>query len=241
MTTVTAFYYDYKYETERMLKTLAYFHPEVNVDLRNREEIYSTPGFIGSYVYPSTGVYFFKKYGQYIHIDGDVLIVDKIDELFDTTYDAIAGRNNSDNNYAGRDRGFTLPGLDPMKYVNAGIHTVNSEDFVEEWMRACVNNTYTNIAFGEQGVLNELFRSGRYTTKILDPVEKMELWGSSFIEGTTGMHDLWKQIEVKYDSLFLGAKKIKMMHIAGGGRKPPLKDLLSREVCQWLGDVLNVS
>jgi len=235
---VSAFYFTFKPELDRMLKSLYHFHPEINVSIMTREDISKLDGYIGGYYYATIGKNLAKKYDGVTHIDADVIVVDKIDCLFATDVDVLAGRNNSDNNMAGKDRGFTLPGLDPMKYVNAGIHTVNNINFWEDWYSACIDHGY-KVQHGEQGILNELFHSGKYTSRIIDPVDSDIYLGTSFQYGTVTMWDSWKNIIVKDNGLYLNNKRIKMLHIAGGGLKPPLKDLLTKEVCDFIETIIN--
>src|SRR6185436_16677411 len=99
---VSTFYIDYKFEHDRMIKSLLHFHPEVNIETLNKDEIRAmqAQGRFSVCYYPEIELHLFEKYSTVKHIDGDVIIVDKIDELFDDTTDARAGRNNSDNNKA---------------------------------------------------------------------------------------------------------------------------------------------
>lgn len=225
---------DYKFEHDQMIKSLLHFHPESNLEILNKEEMAKIP--FNGFTYPVIELPLLKKYSTVTHIDADVIVVDRIDELFDDTSDVRAGRNNSDNNRAATGPGFTLDDISWDKYVNAGIHSVSSEQFMQDWYNVCATQT---LPFGEQGALNKLFNSGKYNAKLLDPIESSVYYGSSFIEGTRTYWDVWKNIVVKDDHLELNNKRIKMIHWAGNCAKPPISTLVTPEVNDFIRNILD--
>lgn len=233
MKCVTCHYIDYKSQMDRMLKMLTHFHPDMNIEVFNREDINRFG--VTDFYYPSLEIHLIDKYSTITHIDADVFIVDRIDELFDDSSDVRAGRNNSDTNKAGKDPGFTLPGLDPMLYVNAGIHSTSGGKFLEDWYKTCMERGH-DFPFGEQGVLNYLFHSGNYNSKLLDPVESNIYYGSSTMDGdNSNWWKSWKNFVVVGDHLEYNGKRIKMLHIMGGScRKPELQSLVTRPVYDFI-------
>ncbi len=235
---ISTFYIDHKAEHERMLRSLYHFHPEVNVEVLNKEEFMGV--YLGGCAYATVELPLFNKYSTVTHIDNDVLILDKIDELFDDSTDVRAGRNNSDNGRCATNAGITLPGINEFMYVNAGIHSVSSQTFMEDWYKTCIE-IGGQVPFHEQGVLNILFHSGKYNSKILDPIEEKVHWGTSLIEGKKTYWDLWKEIAVVDDHLELRGKKVKMLHIAGGEpTKRSLSELLQPRVVEFIESICHV-
>lgn len=233
---ISTFYIDHIDEHNRMLKSLYHFHPEVNVDVMTGDEFKKK---VSIYAYPSVELPLFSKYSTVTHIDNDVIVLDRIDELFDDSTDVRAGRNNSDSGRCATHDGLTLPNIDKFMYVNAGIHSVSSAEFMEEWYKLCFDKGH-EFPYGEQGTLNHLFYSGRYNYKLLDPLDSKVHYGTSLIEGTRTYWDLWKEIIVSGDHLELRGKRIKMLHIAGGGMtKPPLSSLLQPSVVEFIESILN--
>jgi len=231
---ISTFLVDHKFEHDRMLKSLLKFHPEVNVEVVQKEEVIAR---VKTYAYAVIELPLFEKYTTVTHIDNDVIILGRIDELFDDSTDVRAGRNNTDSGRCAIHGGLTLPEVDVFSYVNAGIHSVSSSSFMEEWDKVCSERCH-EFPYGEQGVLNHLFHSGRYNSKILDPINSNEHWGSSFTEGTKTYWDLWKRIIIVGDHLELNGKIIRMMHIAGGTAvKPKLSDLLSPSVVDFIRNI----
>lgn len=223
-------------EHDRMIRSLLHFHPESNLEVLDRDEVLKLN--LSGWAYPIIELPLFKRYSTVTHIDADVIILDRIDELFDDSTDARAGRNNSDNNRSAILPGITLGGIDWDKYVNVGIHSVSSESFMMDWLGLCISSA-SNYPYGENGTFNTLFHSLRYNTRLLDPVESSIHYGSSTIEGTKTYWDIWKEIVVVGDHLELKGKRLKMLHWAGGSCvKLPLNDLLVPQVVEFIEEII---
>ena len=233
---VSSFYLDYKLEHDRMIKSLLHFHPEVDLEVLGRDEVLKLN--LKGWAYPIIELPLFKKYSTVTHIDADVLVLDRIDELFDDSTDARAGRNNSDNNKSAVLPGITLGTIGWEKYVNVGVHSVTSKAFMKEWMDLCITSASTT-QYGENGTFNILFYSGRYNVKLLDPIESSVHYGSSTIEGTKTYWDIWKEIVVAGDHLELKGKRVKMLHWAGNCPKPPISDLVTKPVLEFIEEIIN--
>jgi hypothetical protein len=227
-----------KFEMERMLKTLHHFHPEVTVEAFDNDDMVRN-NLGAPYAFASIGLFLRNEYDTITHIDADVLIVDRIDELLDTSSDVRAGRNNSDTGKAGFSGGFTLPGIGVHSYVNAGIHSVTNQAFWNDWYDTCMREGH-RTPLGEQGIFNKIFYSGRYKNVVLDPIQSNIHYGTSFQYGRRDNWESWKNIRILGDKLFINNKQIKMMHIAGGGLdKPPLETLVNKDVLDFLNNIIN--
>ena len=233
---ISSFYLDYKFEHDRMIKSLLHFHPEANLEILDRDEVLKLN--LGTWAYPIIELPLFKRYTTVTHIDADVLVLDRIDELFDSSTDVRAGRNNSDNNRSAVLPGITLGSIGWEKYVNVGVHSVSSEAFMWEWFDLCVSSA-SKYQYGENGTFNIIFYSGKYISKLLDPIESNVHYGSSTIEGTKTYWDIWKEIVVAGDHLELKGKRIKMLHWAGNCPKPPISDLVTKPVLEFIEEIIN--
>jgi hypothetical protein len=240
---ITTYYMSQKMEMERMLKTLRHFHPDLSEEIFTIDDInklQETKSVVFYNLFLTTPYFddlLSNKYSTITHIDADVLVVDKIDELFEEGYDVIAGRNNSDTCRAGTVvEGFTSHAIDPINYVNSGIHTVSSI-FAKNWFKLCIPEAFKHLCT-DQDILNLLFHYGNYKTKILDPVESSVYWGTSFGYGTFTNLESWKDIIVVEDHLELNNKRIKMMHFAGGMPKPPIETLVTKDVYDFIMNIV---
>lgn len=233
---ISAFYVSMKDDCMKMLNSLLYFHPELTVEIYNKDDIDRFG--ITLFYYPSVGLTLRDKYSTITHIDSDVIVVDKLDDLFLETSDVRCGRNNSDSGKAGTNAAFVLPNISSNMYVNAGIHSVSNYSFWDDWKSSC-NEYGLTIPLGEQGVLNKLFYSGKYSATLLDPIESKIHYGTSFLYGNRTHWDSWKEIYVHSDKLYINGKQIKMLHFAGGVYpKPDIDTLVQKEVSEYIHNIL---
>lgn len=127
--------------------------------------------------------------------------------------------------------------------MNCGCVATTSEQFLQDWLQLnlIIVNKYGGIkAFWmcEQNTYNIVFHSGRYKTKILDPIGGDLFYGASAnmcLDGKQEYHQIdsdpshiirewgknswqsWKQIEYKDGKFLLFNKQVKICHQAGGG------------------------
>lgn len=235
---VSTFYVDFREMHDRMVRSLLHFHPEVELrvavltskDVKRMRKM--------AWGYPIIEQPLFQKYSTVTHIDADVIVVDKIDELWDDSTEVRAGRNNTDNNRCCNIPGVSLPEVDWKAYVNAGIHSISSRCFINEWMSLTYEKG-ASFRFSENDTFNLLFHSGHHKVKLLDPIGGDVYWGTSINEGTKTMWDSWKNIVVAGDHLELRGKRIKLLHLAGGlAVRPPLKELVTKDVREFIEEII---
>lgn len=234
---ISSFFVDFQDEHKRMIKSLTHFHPEVNLETIKRRE-YLSMGLPRLWSYPIIELALFKKYTTVTHLDADIIITDRIDELWDDATDVRAGRNNTNNNRCANHKGVTVHDVPWDKYVNAGIHSISSLKFAEEWLEYTTAHV-KNFKYREMDTFNILFHRPRYRSKILDPLGSDVCWGTSLMEGTVTFWDSWKEIVVAGDHLEYKGKRIKLLHMAGGlPKRPPLRSLVTTEVNEFMEEIL---
>lgn len=219
---------------ENLQKSLYYFNPDIKF------KIFDTADTLESRKkYPWSNNYWMKSisclkysndYDMTIGLDGDIIITGSLEEITTSTEDILCVRNMNSQRKAGADFwGDTITLKDKvinsMDFANAGLVAANSKQFWEDWLR--LNMILTTIRLNglldEQGSLNYIFHSGKYTTKFLDGPGIKKSYGLTNVWGTNGNHwESWKSIYVKNNKLFLddpneGEIEIKVLHQAGGG------------------------
>jgi len=230
----------YTVGAHKLEQSLKYFHPEIDfycfgdVQLKELFSIHSNVNW--NTIHPFVSYQLIDQYDMVVHFDADSMVVGKLDELLDESnlnYDIIGVRNNNDFNRAGKDNYITNPGLDPQKYLNAGLVAITNKVFVEDWMMK--NIEFGNqMPFQEQTILNII--ADNWKTKILDPLESDVYYGTSNLYGTDTHWDSWKDIKLKENMLILNNKKVKILHHAGGHNTINKLDfnLFNNEVKQYL-------
>lgn len=239
MKCVSSFYVDFKEMHDRMVRSLFHFHPEVNLKVNTftTKEIKRMRKL--AWGYPTIEAPLFKMYSTVTHIDADVIVVDKIDELWDDSTDVRAGRNNTDNDRCCNLPAVFLPGINCRRYVNAGIHSISSSVFANEWMDFTYEHAH-EFHHSENDTFNVLFHLRDFKSKILDPFGSDVCWGTSMNEGTKTFWDSWKKIKVSGNShLEFEGKRVKMLHLAGGlAVRPPLKELVTKDVHEYIKEII---
>lgn len=239
MKCVSTFYVDFKEMHDRMVRSLVHFHPDVDLKVKTFSTAEVKRMRKMAWGYPIIELPLFDRYSTVTHIDADVIVVDKIDELWDDSTDVRAGRNNTDNDRCCNLPAVFLPGISCRRYVNCGIHSISSKTFIKEWM----NFTYeyaTNYQHRENDTFNVLFHLRDYNSKVLDPFGSDVCWGTSLNEGKKTFWESWKRIKVVgNDHLEIDGKRIKMLHLAGGlAVRPPIKELVTKDVREYIEEVI---
>ena len=199
------------YLAERARKSFCHFNDDVPCEIItpfDELEIFGEavkPVFGSSFANLSVKMisHYKKDYEVVIKLDADVVVTSRLDEFLDCDYD-IACSLNCPN----------VGGIDYKRfpdYCNLGVTAVRSKELAEEWK----DLTYDKKFIGEQGfdyleqdVMNYLAHSGKYKCLIVDKE------GCYYNE--TG-REHWDKIKIKHQGLFIGERKLKAMHWAGGG------------------------
>lgn len=210
----------YSVGAHKLAKSAQYFHPEVDFYCfgdKQLNELFSIhPNINWNTVHPFVSYQLIDLYDMVVHFDADSMIVGKLDELLNPTnldFDIIGVRNNNDFNKAGKDNPITNSGLDPQKYLNAGLVAVTNKSFVEKWMQSNVEYG-NNMPFQEQTVLNIL--ADDWKTLIVDPKDSDVYYGISNLYGNNTHWDSWNEIQLFNRELILNNKKVKVLHHGGG-------------------------
>jgi hypothetical protein len=238
--------------TRKLINSLHYFHPEIPLHVFGTkeldEEFQKDPWQNWFTINPVMAMRIVDLYDMIVHFDADSMVTGKLDELLKGDFEVAGVRNNCDRGTAGC---FPIPAqvlkridgklvevlkLNPYQYVNAGLIASTNKNFWKDW---CFYNKAFNAKdynSGEQDILNILFNSGRYKTKILDAPQEPVYYGISNSYGIRHHWESWMEITVVNDELFLNKKRVKILHHAGGhGAIPKLRfDLFTPEVSAFL-------
>lgn len=193
----------YKNYSDKMVRSFKHFHPDVPFKVFNQSDINKAKSENGKWLwYAIAGEMLSKEYDLVIQIDADSIICDRIDEVLKGDFE-VAGVLNGSN------EGFqtTGVGIGQVQYLNAGLVASTSKAFWTEWKEKTLRD-WKNYPYGEQDVFNHIFYSGKYKTKVLDPVDGNLYYGSS----SCGQ---WHKTYVAGDKVMLNGKTIKVLHFAG--------------------------
>src|SRR6185436_1021277 len=199
---------------DRLVKSAAYFYPNIPMFVFNSERIENFHvrwGLLHPFVINEV---LKDGYDFVVYFDADSIIAGPLDELFGVEdFDVIGVRNNNDYGKAGADAPILQDGSSVDEYMNCGLIATGNKKFIRYWM-------YSNLMYGyllpfmEQTVFNVIKKN--YRTVIIDPIESNVYYGVSGLFGEKTHWDSWKEIKVEGGELILNDKKVKVLHHAGG-------------------------
>ena len=242
-----------EYGTFKMINSFKTFHPDIPLFVLTDKEVHKE----AQTVVPMARAYFnpimtrtiADDYDLVVHIDTDVIVTDRLDEILEADYDVAVARNNADQGTAGCGPPIHLGGQVPIfEYANAGIVASTKKEFWDDWVKINQEN-FNKFPMHEQDNLNLLLHSGKYKVKWLDPVDKpvyyniASAYGDPKWNGHPYKHwESWERIELKDGKLWLDNKLIKMLHYAGGDVFPKfdLSKHFTRDVAQHLKKICNI-
>jgi hypothetical protein len=225
---------------KKLIASAKHFHPEIPFitmkSLEINEEIKKDPTLNFTVLNPIMSIRLAEDYDLVVHFDADSMLVDRIDELLIGDYDVAGVRNNNDFGTTGCHKsGMCLQGVPVNQYLNVGLVASTRIDFWREWIDK--NKLWSkNLPLHENDVMNLIFYSGKYKTKVMDPIEGDSYWGTSTQFGEKSHWDSWRKIQIKQDRLYLNNKRVKILHNAGGWGLPKLQfeKLCEPDILQWL-------
>jgi hypothetical protein len=242
------------YGTFKMINSFYKYHPNIPLyiltDREINKEAQAVTPMAREYFNPLLSRTIADEYDLVVHIDTDVIVTDRLDEVLEGDYDVAVARNNSDQGSAGCGPPHNLNGqVDIHKYANAGLVASTKKEFWDDWID--LNKENFNIhPMHEQDNLNILINSGKYKIKWLDAVEKPLYYNIASAYGNVErwkghplMHwESWERIELKDEKLWLDGKLIKMLHYAGGDVFPKfdLTKHFPTDVAEHLKSVCNI-
>lgn len=226
----------YKIGADKLKNSARHFYPEIQCLIHGNniiKEVKTKYPWSSWYTFdPLIAEYYVNEYELIVHIDADSIITGHLDELLLGDFDLAGVRNNNDKGLTtniGRLMGSPVHPLDEATYsLNAGLIASTSKIFWEELKE--VNRKKEPItpgtgSFGEQDSFNEIFYSGRYKTKILDPVGSNVYYGVSqqICDYGSPIESAWKRLYMQNGELYSDGKKVKVIHNAAGHYVPKLQ------------------
>ena len=185
-----------------MIHSFRIFYPKTPFVVFGQSDINEAVSKNGSWCYATFGKRLADQYKIVVQIDADSVVCDHMDELTMGDYDIAAPLNGGPGGMQ-----TSMPGIGISRYLNAGLHAATNKAFWEEWEARTVKD-HKKYAYGEQDILNEIFWSGRYKTKLLDGLKSDPYYGAS----SCGHY---KNIKLENLRLYLYGRRIKILHTAG--------------------------
>ena len=231
----------------KLKSSFRYFYPDIELHIFGDAEInafkQTYPWMGWASMDPILFGSFVDKYDLIVHIDADSIITGALDDILIADFDIAGVRNNNDIGQASATNcifGEHIKGIDAKwQYLNAGLIASTNKEFWADFLRQ--NETMPQGGFGEQDVWNNIFWSGKYKAKVLDPREKPIHYGISaqLVDRGQPFQQSWSQMYMRGNDLCFKEKVVKIIHNAGGFGLPKLQyqDWVTPEVKDFLDTI----
>lgn len=209
---------------EKLQKSFHHFHPDIPLRMFNDTEIRKAKD---PDIFYKQKPYFADKlfregYDVVLGLDADMIVLGKLDYLFDTKgYDVgtVLNYNPVDFKIMGP---ITVQGVHFTEYYNAGLVLMRNHAFVKQWLRLCQSKYFARFQFREQDLLNILAHFGTFQVKCFDDADphiNHYAW-----HGVLGAHETSKTVMENGEVVIKASKdgfpthdiQFKVWHPAGG-------------------------
>jgi hypothetical protein len=198
-------------------KSLKYFHPDIELKIFGEEDIKLIP-FDEPYYRAKAffGKQLSKDYDNVINIDSDCIVLGKLDDIINASYDVGSVYNNLMGTQDPLQRQIvSLDRTNPLFYVNAGFVASKSKEFWDWWDNLNQRHFFKSYQFREQDTLNMIFYYGNLNCVNFD--------NSSNVYGIY-LNGFWPKAVIKGEDIVLPSeilgkeKTLKIAHWAGGSQ-----------------------
>lgn len=231
---------------DNFYNSFKYFHPDIDLIVFGQNEIdklfEEKPWLYSDNCKASFAKLLYNDYDLVVNIDSDFYIFDRLDEILKGDYEIACCANY--NNYLNVElKKQTIQDIDinfvsEKKYIQGGLIASTSKKFWDDYEILSYKLSRL-LPLRENDVLNILFYSGDYITKILDGDTD---YNSPNFKCYYNCASLGREmnIYVKNDKLILNDKIVKSYHVARcTGTKLRLNQLFNEEVNNWFNIKIN--
>lgn len=219
----------------KMIQSFKHFHPDIPL------YIFNTKDWVEQCVKNQVPMKFSSplmckllenEYETIVHIDSDIIVVDRLNEILECDYDVAVVRNNSDLGTAGCGNGLSANGMIPVdEYFNCGLYAIKNKNLLNIWID--MNKKYgEQFTHFEQDIFNIMLRQqNNLKIKFLDHKNSNVYYANSNSYGVSRHNESWQDVILKDGKFYLNNKLIKTFHDAGGGPyRLDIDQLFSKDV-----------
>ena len=240
-TWITANFKNTNTDFDSFYKSFKYFHPEIDLIVFEQPTIdklfNEKPWLNSTNCKASFAKLICDDYDLLVGVDSDFYFFDRCEEILQANYDIAAAANfNSIKNAKlnkQKIKHYNIPEVSYVQYIQGGLIASTNKDFWNDYETMC-HDISDSLPIYENDVLNAIWYSNKYKTKILDgsvdytssdfkcyySCSSLGRIGGSYIEN---------------DRVYLDGKPMRSYHVAWGWnrRKERVNELFPKEVSDW--------
>ena len=203
---------------EPLERSFKRFHPDIPFVILEGDDVNnvfnSDPTQNIRFLKPFLGKKLRDQYERVILMDSDQMVVAPLTELFENEAEVAGVRSNDDNGVSLPMGAFHSPDIPWQEYLNCGLVSIAKYEAWDHWEKLN-RGPGPHMNDAEQGHWNTLFHCGKYSKKLLDPVD------SNIIYGTAANSHHWHKLYMEDGKVYLNLcgtpKHVKLLHRAGVG------------------------
>lgn len=246
-TWITDSHKDTKIDFNSFYKSFKYFHRDIDLIVFEQptiDKLFSQNLWLNSTnCKASFAKLIYKDYDLLVCIDSDFYFFDRCEEILAADYDIAAGANynsviNSKLNKQILD-GYEIPEVSYEQYIQGGLIASTKRSFWDEYEKTC-KDISNNLPIYENDVLNMIWYSKKYKTKILDGSLNYNDLNFKCYYNCSSLGRI-QNAYVENDKVLLDGKPIRSYHVAWGWnrRKERVNELFPKTVSDWFYSKIN--
>ena len=231
---------------DNFYKSFKRFHPDIDLKIFGQDEVdklfAEKPWLYSDNCKASFAKLLYNDYDLVVNIDSDFYIFDRLEEILKGDYEVAACANY--NVWLNVDlqpqvlNGVSIHHVSQQNYIQGGLIASTSKKFWDDY-EILSEKLSRQLPLRENDVLNILFYSGDYKTKVLDGDcnFQSELFTQYYNCASLAREN---QVYIQDDKLYLDNKPVRSYHVARGAcYKPRMHNLFNNNVCKWFEDKIN--
>lgn len=234
-------------DVDSFTKSFKYFHPDIDLIIFNNQIIQKLvkekPWLSVTNCKASFAKLIYNDYDLVVNVDSDFYFFDRCHELLEANYDVAACANyNIEQNVSIRQQTidhYNIPEVTEVNYVQGGLIASTSKEFWDDYEIYSKDLSHRMPIF-ENDVLNVLWYSGKYKTKILDGDYDYRSDNFKCYYNCSSLSRI-HGTKIINDRVYLDNKPMRSYHVAHGWRrrKERVHELFPYEVSKWFYDKIN--
>ena len=227
------------------VKSFKHFHPDIDLYVFSDEcvnKLFAEKPWLNQFnCKASFAKLLYNDYDLVVNLDCDFYFFDRLHEILQGDYEVAACANyNRTYNVDMKQNsigGYNIPYVSEINYIQGGLVASTSKQFWDEYETIC-EKISMDLFLYENDILNILWYSGKYNTKVLDgDVDYRNPNFKQYYNCAALGYE--KHFYINDNKVYFEGKPVRSYHVAGGNTgpggktKPRVEQLFTPEVANW--------
>lgn len=226
-------------------KSFKHFHPDIDLKIFNSAEVKELfarkPWLNYCNCKASFAKELYNDYDLVVNVDADFYFFDRCEEILAGDYEVAGCANYNrlvNTTISPRKIGdWDIPSIDARQYLQGGLIASTSKQWWDDYEDAS-RELADKLPMAENDVLNVLWYTGKYKTKVLDGDVDFNSPNFKAYYNCAALNRE-REVVVKDDKLYLDGRPMRSYHVAkgnqgvGGNRKQRMHEIFPAPAAEW--------